>query len=310
MIEQSKISTLRGIALFAAAVSLFPVMDAIAKYLTADYHVSQIVWARYTFHLVVVAALLRGKLVNYVRSRSFRLQFLRAVLMVGATALFFTALRYIPLANAISINFLAPLLVVAFSAPLLKEKVEPVRWLAVAVGFGAVLLIIRPGVHGFHWASLLVVCSASCYALYQLVTRRLSTIDHPYTTLFYSGIGGFLVFSVLAPFDWKSPTPGVWLLMVAMGLIGGLSHYFLIRAFTHAPASILAPFNYGTVVVGTAIGYLWFGNFPDQWTIVGIAMLVASGLSLAWREARTGMTARRAADKLAAQSGKMRGDQR
>jgi drug/metabolite transporter (DMT)-like permease len=306
MNETAKTSTLPGIALFVAAVCLFPFMDATAKHLSAEYHVAQIVWARYTFHLIVVAALLRGSLVKYVRSRSLRLQIVRTVLMIGATFLFFTALRYIPLANAIAINFLAPLLVVTFSAPLLKEKVEPVRWLAVAVGFGAVLLIIRPGVQGFQWASLLVIGSASCYALYQLVTRRLSTVDHPFTTLFYSGIGGFLVFSVWAPFEWRDPTPVAWLLMVMMGLIGGLSHYFLIRAFVYAPASVLAPFNYGTIVVGTGIGYVWFGNFPDQWAIAGTIILIVSGLSLAWREARIGMTARRAATKLVSQTGEGR----
>ena len=91
-----------------------------------------------------------------------------------------------------------------------------------------------------------------------------------------------------------------------MGLIGGLSHYFLIRAFAYAPASVLAPFNYGTIVVGTAIGYVWFGNFPDQWAIAGTLILIVSGLSLVWREARAGMTARRAATKLAAQTGEGR----
>ena len=307
MSETAKPSTLPGIALFIAAVCLFPFMDAMAKYLSAEYHVAQIVWARYTFHLIVVAALLRGSLIRYMRSRNLKLQGLRTVLMIGATLLFFTALRYIPLANAIAINFLAPLLVVTFSVPLLKEKVEPVRWLAVAVGFCAVLLIIRPGVDGFQWASLLVVCSASCYALYQLVTRRLSTVDHPFTTLFYSGIGGFVVFSIWAPFEWKSPSLVAWLLMVSMGLIGGLSHYFLIRAFALAPASVLAPFNYGTIVVGTGIGYVWFGNFPDQWTIAGTIILIISGLSLAFREARIGMTARRAAAKLASQTEDGRG---
>ncbi len=306
MSETAKTSTLPGIALFVSAVCLFPFMDATAKYLTAEYHVAQIVWARYTFHLVVVALLLRASLLKYMRSRSLRLQIVRTVLMIGATLLFFTALRFVPLANAIAINFLAPLLVVSFSAPLLKEKVEPVRWLAVAIGFVAVLLIIRPGLHGFQWASLLVVCSASCYALYQLVTRRLSTVDHPFTTLFYSGIGGFLVFSLWAPFEWKDPDTAAWLLMVLMGVIGGLSHYFLIKAFAHAPASVLAPFNYGTIVVGTAIGYVWFGNFPDQWAIAGTVILIVSGLSLAWREARAGMTARRTAIKLNAQTGEGR----
>lgn len=303
MSETAKPSTLPGIALFSAAICLFPFMDATAKYLSSEYHVAQIVWARYTFHLVVVVALMRRNLIGYARSRSLKLQMLRALLMLLATALFFTALRFIPLSNAIAINFLAPLLVVTFSAPLLKEKVEPIRWAAVAVGFTAVLLIIRPGVDGFQWASLLVVCSASAYALYQLVTRRLSAVDHPYTTLFYSGLGGFLVFSFWAPFEWKNPTWAAWLLMINMGLIGGLSHYLLIRAFSYAPASVLAPFNYGTIVVGTGIGYVWFGNFPDQWTIIGTVILIVSGLSLAWREARTGMTARRAATKLAAETG-------
>jgi drug/metabolite transporter (DMT)-like permease len=278
---------LRSIGLVLLSACLFPVMDAIAKHLGAEYHVAQIVWARYVFHVLIVAVLLlRLRVVHYAKTRRLGLQALRAALLMAATVLFFTALKFIPLANAIAINFTAPFLVVALSNPMLGERVGRHRWIAVAVGFLAVFIIIRPGFGDFKWASLFVLCSASCYAVYQIVTRRIAAFDHPYTTLLYTGIFGAVCFSAAAPFVWIDPSPGDWVFMVAIGAVGGLSQFFLIRAFHHAPASMLAPFSYAQIVVGTAIGYLWFGDLPDLWTIVGAATIIVCGLSLAYRETR------------------------
>ena len=206
---------------------------------------------------------------RFLIPRSPKLQFVRAVLILGATSLFFTAIPHIPLANAIAINFLAPFLVVVFAIPMLGEKVEWQRWVVLVIGFSSTLLIIKPGMAGFHWASLLCCCSASCYALYQIVTRRLAAIDHPYTTLFFTGAAGVVASSVAVPFVWVPPTPTVWALLAIMGVIGGLSHFLLIQAYRYAAASTLAPFSYTQIVTGTLIGYVWFGTFPDGMAIVG-----------------------------------------
>ncbi|MFO0995714.1 MAG: DMT family transporter [Alphaproteobacteria bacterium] len=280
-------SAARGIMFVLLSACLFPVMDAIAKYLGDSYPIAEIVWARYVFHVLIVSALLlRTRVFHYLKTARLGLQVSRAALLMAATVLFFTALKFIPLANAIAINFTAPFLVVGLSIPMLGERVGRVRWAVAVVGLLAVLVVIRPGFDDFRWASLLVVCSAACYALYQIVTRRIAAFDHPYTTLLYTGVLGALCSSVAAPFVWIAPSARGWAFMIAIGAVGGLSQFFLIRAFHHAPASLLAPFSYVQIVVGTAISYLWFGDSPDRWTIVGAAIIVACGLALAYRESR------------------------
>ena len=277
---------LRGIALILGAVSLFPIMDAVAKYLVAEHDVIQVVWARYVFHFGLISLLFLRRAAARPRwTRNIRLQIVRSVLLMSATVLFFNALRFIPLADAVSINFTAPLVMVALSIPLLGEHVGPRRWVAVAIGFLAMLIIIRPGTGVFHWASFLVLGSATCYALYQIVTRRLSAIDHPLTTLFFSGLMGAVVFTLLVPFFWRSPTALDWVLLGLVGFFGALAHYALIRAVEGAPVSLLAPFTYTQIIMATAIGYVWFGDFPDRFTILGAAIIILCGLYVAHREA-------------------------
>lgn len=279
---------LRATALILVTLSLFPVMDSCAKYLVQNgYDFIQVVWARYAFHVgVMVLFMASSRRRLWLRlPRGPGLQLLRAVLLMAATAFFFAALRVIDLAEAVAVNFVAPLLVVVFSVLLLGERVGPRRWGAVIVGFVAILIILRPGTGVFQWASLLVVGAATCNALHQIVTRKLSPIDHPMTTLFVSGLLGAVCLSVIVPFHWRDPDLLGWGLMAGIGGIGAVSHYTLIRAFQYAPASMLAPFGYSQIVVATAIGYVLFGNFPDAWTILGAALIIASGLYVAYREA-------------------------
>ena len=282
----------RSILLMLGAVSLFPLMDAVAKQLVASYDVLQVVCARFVFHLALISLLfLRRPPHRPGRTRNVRLQVARSALLMTATVLFFTALRYIPLADAVAINFTAPLLMVLLSIPLLGERVGPRRWTAVGIGFLAMLVIIRPGTGVFHWASFLVVGAATCYSLYQIVTRRLSTIDDPLTTLFFSGLMGAIVFSFLVPFAWRAPSAADWVLLALVGIIGALSHYALIRAVAGAPVSMLAPFGYVQIVTATAIGYVWFGDFPDSLTILGASTIILCGLYVAHREAVAGRKA-------------------
>ena len=276
-----------AIALMVATVTIFPVMDSMAKHLGKTYPIPEVVWARYAFHMIFVGALFaRRDALRYLKSRNPRLQLLRAVLILCATGLFFTALRFVPLADCIAINFMAPLLAVGFSIPLLGEKVERHRWVVLAIGFVAVLVIVRPGFAGFHPASLLVCVSAACYGMYQIITRKLASFDHPLTTLFYTGAVGTLIAGLALPFLWVAPDWRDWALMATMGLLGGLSHYLLIQAYARASPAILAPFSYCQIIVGTALGYLWFGDFPDELTALGATAIVGCGLYLVWREAR------------------------
>ncbi|GIK98649.1 MAG: hypothetical protein BroJett029_28580 [Alphaproteobacteria bacterium] len=276
----------RGILLMMLAGFLFVVMDTTAKYLSRDYAVTQIVWARYVFHLLTLPLLIGGGSWRAVaRTKRLGLQLLRSLFLLGSTYFFFLAVKYIPLATATAIGFVGPLLVTALSMPLLKEKVGPRRWAAVVVGFGAVLVIIRPGAEVLHWAVFLPLLVAACFAFYQITTRILSRSDSSLTTLFYSAIAGAVAMTVLLPFEaWRWPDAAGWGLMAFLGLIGGLGHYVMIRAFTIAPAASIAPFSYLNLVWATLLGFAVFADLPDRWTVTGAVILAGSGLYVLYRE--------------------------
>lgn len=277
----------RGIVLMLCGIALFATGEAVVKYLTAGYDVMQVVWARYTFHgllflLIFSATGLRRQIVT---QRPW-LQLGRSVLLLAATMLFFTAVSYLPLADAVSINFVSPLLVTALSIPLLGERVDARRWLAILVGFAGVLIIIRPGLGVMHWAAVLPLGTAVCYALYQILTRIAQRTEDARASLFWTSAVGVLVTSAWAPFAWTPPTPVGWSLMVGIGLLFGFGHYLLIKAFEIARASTLSPFGYTQLIWVTILGYLVFGNFPDRFTVFGGAVVIASGLYIWRRETR------------------------
>jgi drug/metabolite transporter (DMT)-like permease len=277
---------LRGILLMSCAVSMFPFINASAKYLSASYPITQIVWARFAGHLVFVVLAfyprLRGRLFHTVRPV---VQIARSMLLLGATTLFVSAIGRLPLATASAIGFASPFIVTALSVPVLRERVGPRRWTAVIIGFVGVLIIIRPGADFTNWATVLVLGSASCYAVYQVLTRLIAPHDRPETGIVYAALVGTVAMSVLAPFDWRLPgTPLDWLLFGCLGFFGGFGHYFVIKAYRFGPAAVIAPFSYGELIGTTIIGYYAFGNFPDAWTWLGAAIIVACGAYIAYRE--------------------------
>jgi drug/metabolite transporter (DMT)-like permease len=157
----------------------------------------------------------------------------------------------------------------------------------VAVGFAGALIVIRPGGGLMHWAALLCVVSASCYALYQILTRRAAGFDRPQTTVLYSAFVGTAVMSAVVPFSWTTPQTAAHVgLLVSLGMLGGLGHYFVAEAFRFGPAALISPFNYAQLLGAAAFGYVLFDHLPDGWTWLGAAVIVASGLYIAWREAR------------------------
>ncbi len=275
-----KPDTLRGTLLILTAVAMFVVLDTISKYLTRFYPVTTVVWARYFFHLAFVVVVLGPRLgLALVRTARPGAQLVRGLLLAGSSLFFVSALKRLPLAECTAITFLAPLLVTVMAVFVLKEKVEVARWVAILCGFVGVVIIIRPGSGVFTWASLLPLGTAACFASYQILTRRLAGLESPYTSIFYAGLVGTLLFSISLPYSWTSPQSAFhWLLLALMGTIGGLSHLILIKAYDCAPASRLAPFSYTQLIWVTAAGYLAFGNFPDFWSLFGIAVLMASGI--------------------------------
>jgi drug/metabolite transporter (DMT)-like permease len=270
----------RGITMVLAAVAIFSVVDVLSKYLTRFYPVGLVVWARYTFHLLLVVVVLgpRERLA-LVRTSRLGAQVMRGLLLAMASMLFVSALKYLPLAESTAIAFLGPLIVTLMSVVVLKEKIELARWIAVLCGFAGVLTIIRPGSNVFSWAVFLPVGNAFAFAAYQLLTRRLAGLESPYTSIFYSGLIGTLLLTAALPYSWVPPQNGLHAAaFVILGMLGGLGHLILIKAYDHAPASRLAPFGYSQLIWVMTIGFFAFGDFPDAWSLVGIAILVASGI--------------------------------
>lgn len=278
---------LAGIGLMAVGVSTLPLMDAIAKFLSADYHVLQIAWARYLFHLLILLALLAGRLPwrDLVPHQPL-LQVLRSGFLLATTLCYFGAVSYLPLADVLTLAFIGPIVSTALAPLVLGEHVGPARWAAVLVGFIGALIVIRPGLAEFRWATLLALGAGASYGAYLLATRRLSGSGRPLVTLLYTAGLGVVVLSALLPVVWRTPTPAAWTWMIGMGALGALAHFFIIRAFEYASAPTVAPVSYVEIVAATAIGWAAFGDFPDRWTWAGVSIIVASGVIISIREGR------------------------
>jgi drug/metabolite transporter (DMT)-like permease len=284
--EQAQKDRLTGIALMCVAVLLFACNDAVAKFLNAHMHTVQVVWARYMAAFLLAIALSNPIAhPSIVRTSRPWLQLGRSTLLLVSTVLNFFALRYLQLDQAIAIIFCTPFIVAALGGPMLGEWVRWRRWTAITVGFCGVLLVTRPGAGGIHPAALLSAIGAACYALYSILTRVLARTDSSETTNFYSNLVGAVLITVAVPFVWTPQSdPVVIVLMCSMGLFSGLGHYLLIMGHRLAPASVLAPFIYTEIVWMIGLGYLVFGDVPNSWTMSGVAVVIASGLYLLYRE--------------------------
>ena len=280
---------LRGILLMVAAVGVFVLMDTTAKYLSRWYPVPLIVWARYASNLAVLLAFLaaRGEL-RYLRTARPGLQFARGLLLALATLLFFTSLSVLPLANANAIGFVMPLFVAALAVPMLGERLEMARLLAILAGLVGALIIVRPGSELFTPYALLPLGMAVCNALYQILTRKVAGLEPPLTSLVWGALVGAVLLSAIAPFVWVSPqavSHGV--LIVVIGILASVGHFLLIKAYDYANATLLAPFTYSALIWAMLLGWLVFGDFPDGWSLVGMGVIVLSGLYLANRQRLT-----------------------
>jgi len=273
-----------GILWMLLTMFLFVSMDATAKLLTQSMHVTQVVWGRYFFHLLILLLLLAPRLRSLATTRHIGIQLARSLLLLLTTASFFTGLTFIPMADASSIMLVSPIVVTALSMPVLKEKVGPRRWASVIVGCLGALIIIRPGFGVMQSAAFFPLAAAIMYGMFQISTRLLSHTEPVLTNLLYSALIGTILTSLVVPFFWTSPSPREWLMMIGMGILGGLGHFALIKSLTISPAATVAPFTYSNLIWATGFGYLIFGDVPDQWTVVGASIIVISGLYIFHRE--------------------------
>ena len=267
---------------------ILPVMDGLAKYLSVDLPVLQIVWARYFFTVVITLSFIiiffRKQLVWTSKPK---LQLFRGLILLCANMLFFYAISIISLTKALTLAFVAPLIVTALSPFILGEIVGYRRWLAVIIGFIGSLIVIRPGLIEFNLATLAALGTGFFYGIYFIITRKLHTADSPLLTLLITGVVGAIILSAYMPFSWIEPNPNQWLFMFCIGLCASVGHFFLILSLKYADASKLAPFSYFEIVTNVIIGYYFFSDFPDIWTWVGLLIIINSGIYISIRERST-----------------------
>ena len=269
-------------------------LDTTAKYLVRDHSLFLVVWARYIGQMLVVTPFVWHRAgPGFWRTRNLRMQLTRSAFLLAATVCFFAGLRYLPLAEGSAITFLAPIFIVVLSRPVLGERPTRARWVASIMGFVGILVLLRPGSSVLHPAVLLLIATAVCNALYQLLTRKLPG-DSAHTTLFYSALIGAIGFTLALPwgFDGATLTWREGGLLLLLGLFAGLAHWLVISAFLIAPASLLTPFSYLQMIWATLFGYVIFAQLPDGLSAIGMAIIVASGVMLALQEQRRARLAR------------------
>ena len=278
---------LSAIALIALSCACFTAVDVTVKILSERYPVPLIVWARWTVQTLIIVALLGPKMrFGLFRTARLPVQLVRGAVLIGSSACFFSALHFLPLAEATALNYTSPILVTLMAAWLLQERLTRTRWAFIVAGFVGMLLIVRPGSDMLTPAALFALGAALLYATFQILTRKLAG-ENLMVLLAYPSVIGTAALSLIVPFFFPDE---VWYpvvdtaAFVSIGAIGFLGHYLFIRAFQRAPASAIAPFTYTQLVWSTLAGWLVFGTFPDGWALAGIVVIAGSGVILTWYE--------------------------
>jgi len=280
----------RGILMMLAAYLGFSCIDTSAKWLVLlGLPALQVAFFRYFGHFAIsLGHVLKG---GAERERfgtdALGLVLVRALCLMLSTVANFFALKFLPLTVTASILFSAPLIVTALSTPVLGERVGPWRWGSVVLGFAGVLVVMRPFGEAFHPATLISLFGATCFAVYALLTRKLSGRVAAETMQLYSGAVGTVALLPLAVIGWETPPSALgWIVMLVIGFWGWAGHELFSRAHRFADASALMPFTYAMLIYLTISGYVFFGDLPDLPTLAGAAIIVASGLIVWWRERR------------------------
>jgi drug/metabolite transporter (DMT)-like permease len=264
------------------------VMDACAKFLGAGYAISQVILARNGVGALAVVAfvLLTGSGLACLRPKRPLLLVLRTLLNLVTSFLFFTSLRYLPLADAFAITFAAPLFITALSVPLLGEQVGLRRWAAVIVGFLGVLVVVQPGSASFRVEALLPLCAALTYALAMLLGRRMTRDMSTAAIMFWPALGAAAAALLLMPAQWQTPSLPDAALFVFLGIIGTGGMALITQGYRYAPAAVIAPFDYSVLLWGVLLGWVLWQDIPAPNVWGGSALLVASGLYILHRETR------------------------
>jgi drug/metabolite transporter (DMT)-like permease len=270
----------------AFAMAVIPMIDVFAKFLGQQgLPIPQLVWARFVFGTLFTlpfawsierAAVLRP-------SHLFH-QMARAGLLILGTCFFFWALKYLPIADTLAIYFIQPILVTALSPFVLGEKVGPHRWACVFLGFIGVLIIIRPGFQAFNIGMLYALCAGLCSAFYLLLTRSLTGSVNAMVTTFQTSAIGAIALTLVMPAMWVAPSLLQWSMLVGIGFFAIVGHYFITRAYDMGEASLISPLGYLEMVTAVILGWYFFGQFPDAYTFLGVAILISCAIYISFRE--------------------------
>ena len=283
--EPSRADNLRGAMFMLAGMFIFSAVDAQAKYLTQYMPPLQIVWSRQLGLFFGVLLLIGFRGFAVMRTNHPVLQISRGVAAAMSATLFIVGLNYVALADAVSVTFIAPMVVTILGAILLGERVGVHRWTATLIGFLGTLVVIRPGFDNFHPGLLLPFSAAILFAVRQIISRHIGHRDRTETTVAYTAITATLMLRVTMPFIWTPVESGhLILVMVAMSLMAALGEYLVIRALEIGLAVFVSPLHYTIIIWASLYGYFLFGQFPDGWTWAGAAIIVTSGLYVMHRE--------------------------
>ena len=277
---------MKAIVLNLSAWVMLPIMDGFAKYLSSTIPVLQITWSRYFFTVIIVLPVMLFFFKKNLKwTEQPKLQLIRGLLLFSANILFFYSISIISLAKALTLAFIAPLIVTILSPIFLNEKVGFRRWAAVITGFIGSLIVLRPGFVEINLASIAALGTGFLYGIYLIVTRKLHNSDHPLLTLLLTGVVGAIIGSAIMPLVWVQPSLNEWIMMFAIGFFASVGHLLLILSLRYADASKLAPFGYFEILTNIIIGYYFFSHFPDNWTFLGLFVIISSGIYIFRREA-------------------------
>ncbi|MDA0262500.1 MAG: DMT family transporter [Proteobacteria bacterium] len=280
-----------GIVLLVTAGFFLTANDAAIKWVTDSLPVGEIMFLRGSFAvlfmLVYVVAFRRT---NMLRIVNYRGQTMRATAMLASVFLYVSGLQFLPLAEQVTTSFTTPFFIALLARPVLGERVGLYRWLAIATGFAGAAILLRPGSAGVHWAILLPLGAAFISALRDVITRRISATETSLAMLFFTSVFELLGGLATAPFGWVMPSIEVAGLVALATVVFLTAQFLTIEAFRNAEAAVIAPFRYALLLWGTLWGVLIWGDLPDEWTLTGAGVIVASGLFLFYRETKSGPT--------------------
>lgn len=271
-----------GILTVIIALQILPISDIIAKYLSLSLPIIQVIWGRFFFHCIVTgvySSIAYGP--RYLIPKMSPMLLLRSVALFAVVGFFYITIHYLPLTTSLTLLFIEPFILTFMAAVVLKEKVTPHQWFAVAAGFAGIVIAIRPTAVEWHWAYIVGLFAGFSYALFLFLTRFIDSKTPSVVSVYHTGLaGGIIASTVVLPY-WVAPTIGQWGLLLACGFVAAVAHLLIIKSFEIANASTIAPFTYSEIVMGSILGYFVFSDTPDIWLFIGLSIVIGAGILLA-----------------------------